>query len=80
MSICQSRGGPRHTQISLNIARSSLDERSSAGTIGGNDNLISDVVSQHILIAGEGINSLDVEVQKVCRPRGGASVYNSVFS
>jgi len=49
-------------QISLDITGSSLDEYSSAGPIGGNDNLISDMVSQHILVAGKDVNGLDVEV------------------
>lgn len=72
--------GTCHIQVSLNIARSGLDDCSSVCTISGNDNLISDVVSQHVLILGEDINSLDVEVQKIRGPRGGASIYDTVFS
>jgi hypothetical protein len=67
-------------QISLDITGSSLDECSSTGPISGDDNLISDVVSQHVLVAGKDINGLDVEVQKVSGPRGGASIYESKFS
>jgi len=69
-----------HVQISLDITSSSLDECSSAGPISGNNNLISDMVSQHILVAGKDVNGLDVEVQEVGGPRGGASIYESNFS
>jgi hypothetical protein len=80
MSACQSRGGTSHIQIGLDIASSGLDERSGTGAISGNYNLISDMVSQHVLVFGEDVNSVDVEVQKIGRPRGGASVYESAFS
>ena len=73
MSAYQSRG-MSHIQIGLDITGSSLDECSSTGTVSGNDNLISDMVSQHILVGGKDVNSLDVEVQKVRRPRGGTSI------
>jgi len=38
------------------------------------------MVSQHVLVFGEDVNCVDVEVQKVSCPRGGASVYRSAFS
>ena len=38
------------------------------------------MVSQHVLVFGEDVDGVDVEVQKVGRPRGGASVYGSAFS
>jgi len=69
-----------HIQVSLNITGSSLDECSGTSTISGNHNLISDMVSQHILVTGEDVDSPDVEIQKVGRPRGGASIYESAFS
>ena len=69
--------GTSHVQIGLDIASSGLDERGSTGAIGGNDNLISDMISQHVLVFGEDVNGTDVEVQKIGGPRGGASVYES---
>ena len=72
--------GTSHVQISLDITGSSLDECSSTGPISGNDDLISDMVSQHILVAGKDVNGLDVEVQKVGSPRGGVSICESKFS
>jgi len=38
------------------------------------------MVSQYILVARKNVNSLDVEVQEVGRPRGGASIYGFGFS
>jgi hypothetical protein len=72
--------GASHVQVSLDITSSGLDEGSGTGTVSGNYNLISDMVSQHVLVAREDVNSLDVKVQKVRRPRGGASIYESAFS
>lgn len=69
-----------HIQIGLDIAGSGLDESSRAGAVSGNYNLISDMVSQYILVAGKDVDGLDVEVEKVGRPRGGASVYKSGLS
>ena len=80
MSVRQRRERTSRIQISLDITSSGLDECSSAGTVSGNYDLISDMVSQHVLVFGEGVNGVDVEVQKVCRPRGGASVYGFAFN
>jgi len=52
--------GRFHVQISLDITGSSLDECSSTGPISGNDNLISDMIPQHVLVAGKDVNGLDV--------------------
>jgi len=72
--------GPSHIQISLGITSSGLDKRSGTSAVCGNYNLIPDVVSQYILVFGKDINSLDVKVQEIGRPRGGASIYESAFS
>jgi hypothetical protein len=46
-----------HIQISLDISGSSLDECSSASAIRCDYDLIADMVSQHILVLGEGVDS-----------------------
>ena len=76
--LSESRG-TSHIQISLDIAGSGLNERSGTGAVSGNDNLVSDMVSQHVVVFGKDVNCGDVEVQKIGRPRGGASVYESTI-
>lgn len=53
-------------QISLSITGGSFDEGCSISAIRTYDHLISDVVSQNIVILGELVDSGNVEIEKVC--------------
>jgi hypothetical protein len=80
VAICKflpKQRGISHVQISFDIASSSLDECSGTGAISGNYNLVSNMVSQHVLVLGKNVNGCDVEVQKVGRPRRSIPVYGS---
>ena len=62
------------SQICLGITGSGLDECSGSGTIRGNDDLITDIVSENIVVFAEHVNSVNVEIQQVRRPSRGVTV------
>lgn len=55
-------------QVSPDITSRSLDECGSGGAIWLDNNLISDIVAKHVVIFCERVDSVKVQIQKVCRP------------
>ena len=65
-------------QISLSVPGSRLNERCDGCLVRARNNFIANVVSQNVVVFGECVNRLDIQIQKIGRPSRRGTVNGSV--
>jgi hypothetical protein len=61
----------QRSQVCLSITGGSLDEGGSSSAVLGNDNLVTDVEGQDVVVFREGLNCLEIRILQVGRPGEG---------
>ena len=65
-------------QIRLSVPGSRLDERCDSRLVGARNNFIANIVSQNIVVFGEYVNRLNIQIQEISRPGRRRTVDGSI--